>query len=197
MIMPAFYLPVIVMLLALVFRGVAFEFRWVAVDQQALLEFRLRRGLGARRIVPGRDPRRPDPGSSTSRTARSRAARSTGRRRSPCCADSASIAGYALLGATWLVMKTDGAVAKRNRAHAKVLLIVVLGFMAAVSLWTPLAVPRIAERWFSLPNFSISGRCRSSRRSPPSRLGAGWKAAATFRRSWLRSRCSCSAISGW
>ena len=41
--MPAFYLPVIVMLLALVFRGVAFEFRWVVGDQQALVEFRLRR----------------------------------------------------------------------------------------------------------------------------------------------------------
>ena len=46
-IMPAFYLPVIVMLLALVFRGVAFEFRWVAVDQQALLELRLRGRLDA------------------------------------------------------------------------------------------------------------------------------------------------------
>ena len=63
------------------------------------------------------------------------------------------VAGYALLGATWLVMKTDGAVAERNRAHGKILLFAVLGFMAAVSLWTPLAVPRIAERWFSLPNF--------------------------------------------
>ena len=63
------------------------------------------------------------------------------------------VAGYALLGATWLVMKTDGAVAGRNRAHGKILLFAVLGFMAAVSLWTPLAVPRIAERWFSLPNF--------------------------------------------
>jgi cytochrome d ubiquinol oxidase subunit II len=29
----------------------------------------------------------------------------------------------------------------------------VLAFMAAVSLWTPLAFPRIGERWFSLPNF--------------------------------------------
>ena len=48
-IMPALYLPVIVMLLALVFRGVAFEFRNVAGDQQALLEFRLRGRLDARR----------------------------------------------------------------------------------------------------------------------------------------------------
>jgi cytochrome d ubiquinol oxidase subunit II len=61
-------------------------------------------------------------------------------------------AGYALLGATWLVMKTEGPVAGRARAHAKLLLVVVLGFMGLVSLWTPLAFPRIAQRWFSTPN---------------------------------------------
>ena len=65
----------------------------------------------------------------------------------------AVVAGYGLLGATWLVMKTDGPVQDRARVHAKVLLLAVLGFMAVVSLWTPLAIPRIAERWFSLPNF--------------------------------------------
>ena len=50
-IMPAFYLPVIVMLLALVFRGVAFEFRWRREDQQDVLEFRLRRRLDARGVL--------------------------------------------------------------------------------------------------------------------------------------------------
>jgi cytochrome d ubiquinol oxidase subunit II len=61
--------------------------------------------------------------------------------------------GYALLGATWLVMKTEGPVADHARAQSKILLLGVLAFMGAVSLWTPLTVPRIAERWFSLPNF--------------------------------------------
>ena len=61
--------------------------------------------------------------------------------------------GYALLGATWLMMKTEGPVAERARTQATWLLFAVLGFMAAVSLWTPLAFPRIGERWFSLPNF--------------------------------------------
>ena len=63
------------------------------------------------------------------------------------------VAGYALLGATWLVMKTEGPVAERARAHAKLLLVAVLAFMAVVSIWTPLSIPRIFERWFSLPNF--------------------------------------------
>jgi cytochrome d ubiquinol oxidase subunit II len=61
--------------------------------------------------------------------------------------------GYALLGATWLVMKTKGPVADRARTQATWLLYAVLAFMAAVSLWTPLAFPRIRDRWFSLPNF--------------------------------------------
>ena len=65
----------------------------------------------------------------------------------------ALVAGYALLGAAWLTMKTEGPVAVRSRAQAKTLLLVVLGFMAAVSVWTPLTEPRIAARWFSLPNF--------------------------------------------
>ena len=44
-IMPAFYLPVILMLLALVLRGVSFEFRWVAQHQQEMVELRLLRRL--------------------------------------------------------------------------------------------------------------------------------------------------------
>ena len=60
-IMPALYLPVIVMLLALVFRGVAFEFRTVS-HSKTWLERRLRRRLDARRFRAGRHPRRADPG---------------------------------------------------------------------------------------------------------------------------------------
>jgi cytochrome d ubiquinol oxidase subunit II len=63
------------------------------------------------------------------------------------------IAGYGLLGATWLVMKTEGPIAARARAHAKTLLMAVLVSMVVVSLWTPLTEPRVAARWFSLPNF--------------------------------------------
>jgi cytochrome bd ubiquinol oxidase subunit II len=62
------------------------------------------------------------------------------------------VAGYALLGATWLIVKTEGRVAQRARHQAKLLLLVVLAFMAIVSLWTPFAFERIAERWFSFPN---------------------------------------------
>jgi cytochrome bd ubiquinol oxidase subunit II len=60
--------------------------------------------------------------------------------------------GYALLGATWLIMKTEGPVAVRARRQALYLLPAVLGFMGIVSLWTPLMSSSIAERWFSVPN---------------------------------------------
>ena len=61
-------------------------------------------------------------------------------------------AGYALLGATWLVMKTDGAVAERARAQAKVLLLGVLASWRWSACGRRSRSTRIAARWFSLPN---------------------------------------------
>jgi cytochrome bd ubiquinol oxidase subunit II len=150
-IMPAFYLPVIVMLLSLVFRGVAFEFRLVShskvwwnfafVAGSTLAAFSQGVILGA--LIQG------------VRVENGAFAGGHFDWATPfaCLCGIALIAGYALLGSTWLIMKTEGAVAERARGHAKICLLLVLGFMAVVSLWTPLSIPRIAERWFSLPNF--------------------------------------------
>lgn len=62
------------------------------------------------------------------------------------------MAAYALLGATWLIIKTEGALHDRMVALARPVLLVLLAVIALVSLWTPLAHPAVAERWFSLPN---------------------------------------------
>ncbi len=150
-IMPAFYIPVIVMLLALVFRGVAFEFRLVSrskvwwnlafVVGSGLAAFSQGVILGA--LVQG----------VTVRNGAFAGGHYDWATPFALMCGLALIAGYALLGATWLVMKTEGPVAERARAQAKICLLLVLAFMAAVSLWTPLSIPRIAERWFSLPNF--------------------------------------------
>ncbi len=150
-IMPALYLPVIVMLLALVFRGVAFEFRLVSYTKtrwnyaftigstlaafaQGVILGGLIQGI---RVENGQYAGGPldwlTPFS--------------------LLCGVALVAGYALLGATWLIMKTEGEVAERARGQAKLLLAIVLAFMLAVSLYTPLAFERIAQRWFSLPNF--------------------------------------------
>jgi cytochrome d ubiquinol oxidase subunit II len=64
---------------------------------------------------------------------------------------SAVAAGYALLGATWLILKTEGALQARCYRLAKPLTVVLLGFFAVVSVWTPLGQPAIAARWFSFP----------------------------------------------
>jgi cytochrome d ubiquinol oxidase subunit II len=64
---------------------------------------------------------------------------------------SAVAAGYALLGATWLILKTEGALQARCYRLAKPLTVVLLGFLALVSVWTPLGEPAVAARWFSFP----------------------------------------------
>ncbi|MEX0497043.1 cytochrome d ubiquinol oxidase subunit II [Raoultella terrigena] len=59
---------------------------------------------------------------------------------------------YALLGASWLVMKSEEPLQEKMRGASRALLLALLAVMAAISLWTPLAQPAIAARWFSLPN---------------------------------------------
>ena len=150
-VMPAFYLPVIVMLLALVFRGVAFEFRAVSRSKtgwniafsvgSTLAGFAQGVILGA--LIQGVAVRDGGYAGGSFDWATPFA----------FVCGLALVAGYALLGATWLTMKTEGQVAERARGQAKLCLIAVLVFMAAVSVWTPLMEPRIAARWFSLPNF--------------------------------------------
>ena len=150
-IMPALYLPVIVMLLALVFRGVAFEFRVVSRSKvwwnraftigSILATFAQGVILGG--LIQGIHVEKQQFGGSTFDWLTPFALLS----------GVALVCGYALLGATWLVMKTEGEVADRARGQAKALLVIVLVFMLAVSIYTPLQFERIADRWFSLPNF--------------------------------------------
>lgn len=62
------------------------------------------------------------------------------------------IVAYALLGATWLTMKTQGPLQTRMHDLTKPLLFVLLAVLAAVSIWTPMTHADIAHRWFSKPN---------------------------------------------
>lgn len=151
LIMSGLYLPVIVMLLALVFRGVAFEFRWVAKPDHSLWDLAFAGGSfiaafmqgvilgGLLHGLPVKDGQ--FAGGSLDWLAPF-----------PLFVGVATVMGYALLGATWLLMKTDGPIALKARQQARLLLIGVIFAMAIVSLWTPFAEARIFERWFSLPN---------------------------------------------
>ncbi|KFC10305.1 putative cytochrome bd2, subunit II [Trabulsiella guamensis ATCC 49490] len=62
------------------------------------------------------------------------------------------VVAYALLGATWLVMKSENPLQAKMRIAAKKLLLALLAVIVIISLWTPLAHNAIAARWFSLPN---------------------------------------------
>lgn len=150
-VMPALYLPVIFMLLALVFRGVAFEFRHVADTSRFLWNIAFAGGSTLAAFFQGVLLGGFVQGIKVENNAFAGGPLDWLTPFALLCGVGV-VAGYALIGCVWLVMKTDGAAAARARARAKLLLPAVLVFMGIVSLWTPLAFPRIAERWFTTPN---------------------------------------------
>jgi cytochrome d ubiquinol oxidase subunit II len=149
-VMPAFYLPIVLMLLALVFRGVTFEFRGLA-QHKPLWNTVFAAGSTVAALCQGFVLGGLVQGVKVENGAFAGGALDWATPFGLLCALGV-VAGYALLGATWLVLKTDGDMARRAAAKAKVLLVAVLILMAAVSLYTPLTTPRIAARWFTLPN---------------------------------------------
>ncbi len=60
---------------------------------------------------------------------------------------------YALLGTTWLIMKSEGNLQTHMRELTRRVLLALIAVIAVVSIWTPLGWQFVAERWFSLPNF--------------------------------------------
>jgi len=152
-IMPALYLPMIVMLLALIFRGVAFEFRWVAKPHHRWWDVAFAagstvaafaQGLVLGGLLQGIEVRNGQFAGGPLDWLTPFA----------LLTGCALVVGYALIGATWLVLKTDGDVEARARRLGAGLLLGLLGAIVTVSIWTPLAVPRIAERWFRMPDFA-------------------------------------------
>ena len=150
-ILPALYLPVIIMLLALVFRGVAFEFRWIGVTSKPHWTFAFAAGSAVAAFCQGVILGGLVQGIKVENNAFAGGPFDWATPFAVLCGLGV-VAGYGLLGATWLIMKTEGSVARRARIEARLLLVAVIAFMTVVSIWTPLDVERIAVRWFSLPN---------------------------------------------
>ena len=153
-IMPANYLLVIIMLLALIFRGVSFEFRAVAKPRHAAWDFAFSAGSTLAAFAQGMILGNMIQGITVTDRAFSGGTFEWLTAFSLMCGVGLVI-GYALLGATWLVARTDGDLADRSRRQARMLLFGVLAFMAAVSLWTPLGFERISERWFGTPQIYV------------------------------------------
>ena len=153
--MPALYTPMIAMLLGLVFRGVAFEFRWrtrqernrwdIAFAGGSLLAT-LAQGIALGAILQG--------------------IHVSGRQYAGGWWDwltpfsiltgVALVIGYALLGATWLVMKTEGELRDRAYHLSWVLLLAMLGAIGAVSIATPFLSVQYTQRWFTWPNIILT-----------------------------------------
>lgn len=152
--MPAFYIPVILMLLGLIFRGVAFEFRFKAVRSRRVWDYAFHFGSLVATFMQGMllgafvqgvkvDGRSFAGGPFDWLNAYS------------VMVGMALVFGYALLGATWLVMKTDGITQEWARRCAAYVLSYVGLFLAIVSISMPMMNPGVRALWFSLPNLYL------------------------------------------
>jgi cytochrome d ubiquinol oxidase subunit II len=150
-IIPAVYFPVLIMLLSLIFRGVAFEFRYRDAPHRSGWDYgfawgstlaTLAQGIVLGAFIQGF----PVEG------------RSFAGSMLDCFTPFslftglALVAGYGLLGAGWLVLKTEGDIARWARRAGGICLFGTIAGIILVSLWTPLIDPAIAVRWFSWPN---------------------------------------------
>lgn len=156
-IMPALYPAIIAMLLALVFRGVAFEFRfrartahgrvlwdtafWIGSTLAAFCQ-----GLALGGLLQGiKVVNRAYAGGwfdwLTGFT---------------ILCGVAVVIGYALLGTTWLIWRTEGELQRRCRRHARALGVAVLALIGVVSIWTPMLNPAFEARWFGWPGIVLT-----------------------------------------
>lgn len=148
----AFYMPLTIMLLALIFRGVAFEFRYRTVNSRHLWNASFIGGSMTAAFCQG-----------IILGAFIQGVAIEGRSYAGGWFDwltpfslftgVAIVFGYALLGALWLNIKLEGDLQARMVAMARPLVVIVLGAIGVVSIWTPLMSDAIAERWFGEGHF--------------------------------------------
>ncbi|HMT38569.1 MAG TPA: cytochrome d ubiquinol oxidase subunit II, partial [Thermomonas sp.] len=152
LILSALYLPVLMMLIALVFRGVAFEFRfkagrskivWGAAFALGSLCAAFWQGVILGAIVEGM-PLQEGKYVGGMFGWFSPFSMLTG---------AAVLFGYALLGSTWLILKTEGRLQLIARTLTRPLVLVVTVFMGLVSAWLPFLSSKIMARWFDSGNF--------------------------------------------
>jgi cytochrome d ubiquinol oxidase subunit II len=153
--MPALYTPIIAMLIGLIFRGVAFEFRWRTQRKRNLWDIAFFGGSLLATLAQG-----------VALGAILQGVHVAGRQYAGGWWDwltpfsiltgLALVAGYGLLGATWLVMKTEGGLRERAYHLSWWLLFAMLAAIGAVSLATPFLNAEYARRWFEWPNILLT-----------------------------------------
>ncbi|AAN70223.1 MULTISPECIES: cytochrome d ubiquinol oxidase subunit II [Pseudomonas] len=151
-VLEALYLPLILMLIGLIFRGVAFEFRFKAkADKRHIWDKAFIWGSLIATFFQG-----------VALGAFLEGFKVVDRHFAGGTLDWLTpfslfcglglIVAYTLLGCTWLIMKTEGPLQQKMHDMARPLALVLLVVIGIVSLWTPIAYPQIADRWFSMPN---------------------------------------------
>jgi cytochrome bd ubiquinol oxidase subunit II len=148
---PALYFPILVMLLALVFRGVAFEFRFRDAEHKTFWDqgffygsmiATLAQGIMLGAFIQGFkvEGRVFAGGPFDFLTPFS------------VLTGIALVFGYGLLGTGWLVLKTEDDIQARARRYGRICLAGVAIAILLVSIWTPLMNDAVSKRWFSWPN---------------------------------------------
>jgi cytochrome d ubiquinol oxidase subunit II len=150
-IMPALYIPLILMLLALILRGVSFEFRWTAPTYRKAWDYAFAGGSCLAAFAQGLVLGGFLQGIKVENGAFAGGPFDWFSAFSVMCGFGL-VAGYGLLGACWLLIRTTGPVENHARRVAPYFLAAVALFAAAVSIWTPLREAYIWDRWFSTPN---------------------------------------------
>lgn len=150
LLMPALYVPILAMLFGLIFRGVAFEFRWRDEKHRPFWDFAFTAGSMVAAFCQG-----------IALGAFIQGVEVDGRAYAGGWWDwltpfslitgVAVVVGYALLGATWLVMKTEGRLGEKAVRYARVTGIGTVLFIALISLATLSLDPRFMGIWFSTP----------------------------------------------
>lgn len=184
-ILPALYAPLIAMLLGLVFRGVAFEYRWRDAAHRKYwdsgfflgsLVAALAQGITLGALLQGIEVQ-----------GRAYAGGWWDWLSPFSLLTGAGLAiGYALLGACWLIWKSEGALQERARRHARLLAPALILAIGAVSLANPFVLPQYRARWFDTPGLAIT---------VPMALLVGATALALWRslsgrRDWLPFLCT-------
>ena len=156
-ILPALYPAIIAMLLALVFRGVGFEFRFRAVSPRGRMWWD--RAICAGSTLAAFSQGLVLGGLLQGIRVQDRAYAGgwwdwlTG---FTVLCGVAVVVGYALQGACWLIWRCDGLLQQRARRYARALAVAMLGFIVAVSLWTPLLNSTFSGRWFGWPGILLT-----------------------------------------
>jgi cytochrome bd ubiquinol oxidase subunit II len=154
-VLPALYAPLIAMLLGLVFRGVAFEFRWRDPDHRKWWDSGFHLGSAVATFAQG-----------ITLGALLQGITVEGRAYGggwwewlsgfSLLTGASLVIAYALLGAAWLIWKTEDRLHDDARRFATWLLPAFLLMVGAVSLATPFLEAQYYERWFAWPGLLVT-----------------------------------------